>query len=266
MCLIVFAWQSHADYRLILAANRDELHRRPSKAAQWWADEPDILAGRDLQAGGTWLGVSRSGRFAAVTNYREGRPLHPGPRSRGELVTGYLGDNRGPGEFSESLDGDDYAGFSLLAADATEIACVSNRGDPASSLPPAIYGLSNASLDTPWSKIERSKAALSKLLDGGPVNETSLMRILADRTPAPVAEVHDDGLPFDLARVFTAPFIVSPDYGTRCSTIVLVRHDGETSFVEHRFDSDGQETGTSRFSFIAASTWNAGSSPAGCHS
>ena len=249
MCLVVLAWKSHPEYRLIVAANRDEFHGRPARDAEWWADEPTILAGRDLQAGGTWLAVSRSGRFATVTNYREQERRKGGLRSRGELVTNFVAGTAGALAYARSLDADRYAGFSLLAADAGELSYVSNRGDAAEMLEPGVYGLSNASLDTPWTKLVRSKELLTSLLDADDVNETELLRLLADRQPAPAAEVESDQLPFDLARALTAPFIVAPEYGTRCSTVVLTGNDGTVRFTERRFDAGGRQTGESRHQF-----------------
>ena len=189
MCLVVFAWKVHPDYRLILAANRDEMHARPSQDAHWWPDQPHVLAGRDLQAGGTWLATSASGRFASVTNYREQQQARTALRSRGEIVTNFVSGNNDAVSFVGAVAGDDYAGVSVLAADLENISYTSNRGDDPVTLPPGIYGLSNASLDTPWSNLVRAKQALAAIIEGGKVNSTELLRLLADRTPASSAEV-----------------------------------------------------------------------------
>ena len=252
MCLIVFAWKAHPDYELILAANRDEFHSRPSQDAHWWPDQPHILAGRDLQAGGTWLGTSRTGRFATVTNYREQQKARGGLRSRGEIVTNFVSEDVDPMTFVASIDGDNYAGVSVLAADREKICYVSNRGDDPVSLAPGIYGLSNASLDAPWSKLLRSKEALATLIDRDTVNSTELFRILSDRTPAASSEIVTNDLPFTLARALTAPFIVADDYGTRCSTTLLYANDGRVEFSERRFAADGTAIGDSNFSFESA--------------
>ena len=248
MCLIVFAWKAHPDYKLIVAANRDELHARPSQDAHWWPDQPHILAGRDLQAGGTWLAIARSGRFATVTNYREQQQARAGLRSRGEIVTNFISSDADALTFVASITGEDYAGVSVLAADHEDICYVSNRGDAPVSLAAGVYGLSNASLDTPWSKLVRTKEALTGLIDADKVNSTELLRLLADKTPAASSEVHTNDLPFKLARALTAPFIVSDTYGTRCSTIVLIANDGQVDFSERRFDPDGAASGDSNFS------------------
>lgn len=249
MCLVVFAWKTHPDYRLVLAANRDEFHDRPSQELHWWPDQPELLAGRDLQAGGTWLGVSRGGRFATVTNYREHQQKKAGLSSRGQLVTDFVAGVDNAGRFTNAIRGERYAGFSLLAADGNELWYVSNRGDGPDSLAPGVYGLSNASLDTPWSKLVRSRSALGELIDAGNVNESSLQRILADRTAAAVRDVEAGDLPFELARALTAPFIVSADYGTRCTTVMTWSYAGEIMLSEHRFDASGAKSGDSRFRF-----------------
>lgn len=249
MCLVTFAWKAHPDYRLVLAANRDELHARPSDKAHWWSDQPGMLAGRDLQAGGTWLGVSRSGRFATVTNYRERQRHRAGQRSRGEIVTNFLSGDLDAASFADSFTGDDYAGVSVLAADGENMSYTSNRGDQPRTLAPGIYGLGNASLDTPWSKIERTKGALESLIDEDRVNPTELLRMLADREPAPDDEIRDGDMPFELERALTAPFIVNDEYGTRCSTTVLITNEGRVDFLERRFAPDGTAVGDARFRF-----------------
>ena len=248
MCLISFAWRAHPDYRLILAANRDELHARPSSEAHWWP-ESDMLAGRDLQAGGTWLAVTRSGRFATVTNYREHQRVSPGQSSRGEIVTNFAGGAAAPLQFVASVAKADYAGVSVLAADHENMCYASNRGDDPRSLEPGIYGLGNASLDTPWSKIRRTKATLKSLIEADKANPTELLRMLADRTPAPRDEIEDTDLPFTLEQALSAPFILSDTYGTRCSTTVLIGNDGRVEFFERRFAPDGSVAGESAFRF-----------------
>lgn len=252
MCLIVFAWKQHPAYRLILAANRDEFHARPTQDAHWWPDRPNILAGRDLQAGGTWLALSRTGRFATVTNYREQAFTKAHHNSRGELVTDFVNSDKSPAAFSRNIDGPNYAGFNLISADLREktsaVSYVSNRDDPVAELDAGVYGLSNASLDTPWVKLTRSKERLSGLIADDNVNETSLMRLLADRDIAR-EDADTEYLPIKQARAITAPFIVTEDYGTRCSSILLWRNSGEVEFVERRFDASGDQTGQSRFTF-----------------
>ena len=249
MCLILIAFKTVDHYPLLIAANRDEFHARPAQKADWWPDDSDVLGGRDLQAGGTWLAVHRSGKFAAVTNYRDADSSKRGKRSRGHLVSEYLRGDLSPTEYLQTLDGDDFAGFNLLVSDGQTLAYQSNRSDSCGELPAGVYGLSNATLDTPWEKVERSKNKLQELIDAGAVNETSLLRVLGDKEKGPVDEVKSDRLPFATAHAITAPFIVLPEYGTRCSTVVLADQNGRWSLVERRFAADGSKSGESRFSF-----------------
>jgi uncharacterized protein with NRDE domain len=249
MCLIAFAWRSHPSYRLLLSGNRDERHDRPSSKMHWWPDQPDLLAGRDLQAGGTWLAASRHGRFATVTNYREPDRRQPGPRSRGEIVQRFVAGRETPREFAAALRGDDYAGFSLLCTDGRELWYLSNRGDAPQSLEPGIYGLSNAALDTPWPKLIASRAGLQRLIDEDRVHPQLLIRLLGDRTPAPAGSIDTGELPFEVAVARSAPFIVSPEYGTRCTSALLWSDEGRITLAERRFDREGKNVGDSSFNF-----------------
>ena len=249
MCLIVIAHRHSPDYPLIVAANRDEFHARPTQDAHWWPDKPTLLGGRDQQAGGTWLALHRNGRFAAVTNFRDAATTSAKLRSRGHLITEFLeSDSTAPG-YLEGIDGDDYAGFNLLVGDDNDFAYLSNRGGGLKVLQPGIYGVANATLDTPWAKVERSKTALQELIDSGRANETSLLRMLNDRDKAGVSEVETGRLSFTQAHAMTAPFIVQPDYGTRCSSVLLRDKSGRVRFTELRFGADGRERGRSDFAF-----------------
>ncbi|MED5420469.1 MAG: NRDE family protein [Pseudomonadota bacterium] len=249
MCLIVFSWESHPDYRLVLATNRDELHARPTQDMHWWPDRPDVLAGRDLQAGGTWFAITRGGRFASVTNYREARPNRTGRKSRGDLVTQFVNGMDSPSDFVARIDGERYAGFNLLAADNTGIWYVSNRGAEPVQLPAGVYGLSNAALDAPRSKLIRARDALGKLVKSDDVDSTRLIRLLADRTLEPVSNIEQGNLPFELARAVTAAFVVSETYGTRCTTTLTWSRDGDVAVTERRFDPQGETSGESVFRF-----------------
>jgi len=249
MCLIVLSLDQHPEFPLVLAANRDEFHARPSKEAHWWPDKPDILGGRDLQAGGTWLALHRNGRIATVTNYRDAQPPSPKYLSRGRLVTGFLESGLAPSAYLDTIDEDAFAGFNLIVGMAGEVGYLSNREEGSRDLGPGTYGLSNALLDGPWHKVESSKQKFSALLESGEVNETSLMRLMNDRGKAAVSEVEKGNLDFDTAHAITAPFIVLPNYGTRCTTVALMDNDGKWRITERRFDPAGQKTGESRFSF-----------------
>lgn len=249
MCLVLVAHKVHPRLPLIVAANRDEFHARPAQKMHWWVESPDILAGRDLQGGGTWLGIRRNGRFATVTNYRDAVPPSGRRPSRGELITGFLDDTVSPLDYVRSVDATRYAGFNLLVADRNRLAYLSNRDGASGELPPGIYGVANATLDTPWPKVERTRAALDEIIREDDVNETRLMRLLDDRRRASVNELDTAGLPFEKAHAFSAPFIVLPDYGTRCSTVVIRNDDGQVRVAERRFSPDGRSTGQSDFTF-----------------
>ena len=250
MCLLVLAWQAHPEFRLVLAGNRDEFHDRPAAAADWWDDAPGVLAGRDLRAGGTWLGVSRTGRFAVVTNYREPMEEGRGPRSRGELVAAYLEGDADPMDYASGVAGrgGDYGGFNLLVGDPGRLAYVSNRGRGPETLGPGTYGLSNHLLDTPWPKLARTRERFAAALGAGP-SPGALVDMLGDRAPAPDDELPSTGLDLGWERLLSPPFITSPLYGTRCTTVVRMARDGRVDFTERRFDAGGRAAGESRFEF-----------------
>jgi uncharacterized protein with NRDE domain len=241
VCLIVLSFGEHPDYPLVLAANRDEFHARPTRNAQWWPDKPGVVGGRDLQAGGTWLALHKSGRFATVTNFRDAQPTSPKHRSRGHLVTGFLEGNSSPKDYLEEIDENAYAGFNLIVGTVSEVAYLSNRENGTRELSPGTYGLSNALLDGPWHKVESSRQKLAAMLAEGSVNETSLIRLMNDRNKGD----------FTRAHAITAPFIVMPDYGTRCTTVVLADRNGNWHLTERRFSATGDTSGESRFTFSA---------------
>ena len=249
MCLLIIAIDQHPDLPLIVAGNRDEFHARPSREAHWWPDRPDTLGGRDLQAGGTWLAVTRRGRFAAVTNFRDAQREPRLLQSRGHLITGFLDGSDSPIDHTRMIDGDQYGGFNLLLAETGSAAYLSNRGAATRPLQPGLYGLSNATLDDPWTKVTRSKAKLEELLAADNVNETTLLRLLDDREKGSPDEVRSNGLSFSMAHALTAPFVLNTEYGTRCSTVLTMSKLGRVRFVERRFGSDGRATGDSSFAF-----------------
>jgi uncharacterized protein with NRDE domain len=254
MCLLVLAWQSHPRYRLVLAGNRDEFHARPSAAAGWWQDAAQILGGRDLEAGGTWLGVSRDGGFGVVTNYREIAAPTGARRSRGSLITEFLLTGQDAAGWSSELhaQGADYSGFNLLVGDREQLHYVTNRGPQPEPLDPGVYGLSNRCLDTPWPKLTRARAGFEEIIQNRSLDAEALFGMLADRRQADEADLPDTGIPHDWERLLSSIFIVSPDYGTRASTVLLIGHDDRVSLEERRFDPDGELQGQDRFEFDIA--------------
>ncbi|MFH1044964.1 MAG: NRDE family protein [Pseudomonadota bacterium] len=233
MCLILIAHGAHPDFPLVIAANRDEDYRRPTARAAFWQDHPHVLAGRDLECMGTWLGVTRRGRFAAVTNYRDPRERKTDAPSRGQLVSGFLVSEREPREYIEEVgvQAPRYNGFNLLAGGIDGVFYFSSRSGTVQRMSPGIHGLSNHLLDTPWPKVARGKQRLQAALASEPNAET-LLDLLHDREPAPEGELPDTGVGADWERVLSPALIVSPRYGTRASTAVLFGGDGSVSFTE----------------------------------
>ncbi|HEY1773992.1 MAG TPA: NRDE family protein [Gammaproteobacteria bacterium] len=254
MCLLAFAWKTHPDFPLVLAGNRDERHARASAAAGLWFDAPQVLAGRDLEAGGTWLGTTTGGRLAVVTNYREGLNPVKAPRSRGALTANFLASETSPQAYVESLrpHAGEYGAFSLICGTGDSLWYFSNRGGDPAPIAPGIHALSNHLLDTPWPKVQTAKARLKLLLDGGAVTTDALFRLLADRAPAPLdAPLPDTGIGAELERRVSATFVLDPVYGTRCSTLLLCDGRSGMRFAERRFDATGETIETRVFQMTA---------------
>jgi uncharacterized protein with NRDE domain len=252
MCLILFAWQSHPRYPLVVAANRDEFHNRPSAAASYWKESPQLLAGRDLQAGGTWLGITREGRFAAITNYREPQGREPLlEQSRGHLVRDFLLDKAIPADYASKLRqrGDKYRGFNVLLGDLSTLVYVSNRNEETVVVNAGSHGLSNHLLDTDWPKVHAGRAHLDTLLEDESVDPEALLELLAARDVVSGSEPPGFELQLAPELITRMMFIVSPDYGTRSSTVLLVDRDGGVTFVERQFDATGMASGTRSHKF-----------------
>jgi uncharacterized protein with NRDE domain len=252
MCLALIALDCHPQYSLIIAANRDEFYDRPTTPAEFWADAPSVLAGRDLKAGGTWLGIDRRGRLAAVTNVRQGERELPAPRSRGRLVSDFLRANIRALRYMEQVqsEADLYNGFNLIVVDAGGLFYYSNREGPARSLSPGVYGLSNHLLDTPWPKVATTKAAFGALLHGGASELIrDLFALLADRSRPGDGLLPSTGVSMEWERLLSSAFIASEDYGTRSSTVVLEGRDGTVVFVERSFGPRGAPAAEVRFQF-----------------
>jgi uncharacterized protein with NRDE domain len=256
MCLLVLAWKAHPRYRLVLAANRDEYHDRPSEPLHKWDGNEHILGGRDQRAGGTWLAVDRHRRLGVVTNYRDLQTPKPGAPSRGELIPAYLGGTRDPMEFAAALlpRAASYSGFNLLLADRDTLAYAANRAPVfARALRPGVYGLSNQLLDTPWPKLARVRRRFETLLPNLSISTARLFEILQDREPAALNEGDaSETIPAELAAALSAPFVLHPLFGTRCSTVVMIEPSGALEMIERRFDAQGVAQGDSRFTFAPA--------------
>ena len=254
MCLALVALDAHSRYPLLIAANRDEFHSRAAEPAKWWPEE--ILAGRDSVGGGTWFGVTRSGRWALVTNYREGVPRDPGAPSRGELVRVALRDAAPPIVCAARLavDGTRYHGYNLLIGDAlgASAAYTSNRASGGISLERGIRGLSNHLLETPWPKLLRAKARLATAMSSRVDPIEAAFELLADRERAPAASLPSTGVSPEWERLLSSAFIVHRDYGTRCSTVLAIDTNGHARFIERSFDATGQSQGEAAFDFEIA--------------
>jgi uncharacterized protein with NRDE domain len=243
MCLLLLAVQKHPDYALVLAANRDEYYDRPTAPAAFWDEAPHLLAGKDLRAGGTWLGITKNGRIAAITNYRDPASIKTNAPSRGKLVSGFLLGQENPEHFFERLaqEKDRYNGFNLIIGENDRLYWFSNRGDGLRKLSPGVYGLSNRLLDTPWPKLTRSKEALVRLIseEKNP-SQDDLFQMLLDPTVAGDDQLPDTGVGIKWERILSPIFITSPTYGTRSSTIILIDRQNRVTFTEKTFNSDPQ--------------------------
>ena len=240
MCLVALAWQAHPDYPLVVAANRDEWRDRPALPATWWPGHPRLLAGRDLQAGGTWMGVTRDGRFAAVTNHRDPSEQRTGLRTRGELVSAYLLGSEPPGDFLTALAARaaDYAGFNLLVGDRGALLYFTSQGGGRREVEPGVHALSNHLLDEPWPKVRRARDAMARSLAA----DDPLFAMLSDATPAPDDELPDTGVGLAWERRLSPPLITGADYGTRTSTVLRLAASGVAHLEERTRDASGRVT------------------------
>lgn len=243
MCLIVFSYQQHSRYNLIFAANRDEKHDRPSRKARFWDKNPNLLAGKDLQSGGTWMGVTKSGAFSAITNFRDPEIQKENPPSRGHLVLDYLTSGEDPVDYLNKVDkkADEYMGFNLLTGTPQKLAYYSNQQKNVRVLNSGLYGLSNHLLDTPWPKVERAKNELRQIIKQETISEEALFKLLANEQKAPDERLPNTGIPKDIEKQVSPVFIKGEEYGTRCSTVLLINKEGEVTFNERRYKAGTQE-------------------------
>lgn len=249
MCLIVFAYNAHPDYRLILAANRDEFYARPTAPASWWEDQQEILGGRDLEAGGTWMGMHKNGRFAAVTNYRDLKNIRQDARSRGELPTDFLLSSKTAKEYIRSVDDRErkYNGFNLIVLDQ-ELGYVSNYEEGSRLLNEGVYGLSNALLDTPWTKVEKAKQAFRHIIEQE-FSVEDLLEMMQDGELAADEELPETGLDLYLEKALSAMCIRTPDYGTCCTTAITIDYQGRVNFSERSYAVGDRKDQVASFSF-----------------
>lgn len=240
MCLIFIANQYHADYPLIIAANRDEFYDRPTAPVAFWDDFPHVLAGRDKKAGGTWLGITTTGRFAAVTNFRDPRHVNPSAPSRGGLVSDYLTGPLAPEQYLLKLQKESlpYSGFNLIAGSMDDgVFYYSNTEKQVRPLLPGLHGLSNHLLDTPWPKVETGKKKMAQLVGGNKtVSPEALLERLHDTIPPPDEMLPETGVGLTWERILSPMFIRSPGYGTRSSSVILVGGNRQGVFVERTFE------------------------------
>lgn len=238
MCLIFLSIQDHPQYKLIVTANRDEFYQRKTAPAGYWEDHPDILGGRDLEARGTWMAIHKNGRLAMVTNYRDIRNIKPAAPSRGALVTDFLLDNDSPVAYLNRVanNGPQYNGFNLIVGSAEELWYHSNYREGVHPLSPGLHGLSNHLLDTPWPKVERGLDKMRLVLNDHNPSVDSLFTVLFDDAMAPDDKLPDTGVGLERERMLSSMFIKSPNYGTRCSTVILIDRDDRVQFSERVFN------------------------------
>ncbi|SEB53276.1 NRDE family protein [Paenibacillus sp. GP183] len=243
MCLILFAYQAHDKYKLIMAANRDEFYERPTAPVHFWEDYPNILAGRDLLKMGTWMGVTTAGRFAALTNYRNPKEQTDGKRSRGELAADFLKNNEHPETYMYEMakKRNVYPGYNLLSGDANGLYYYSNTNNKVQKLEPGIYGISNHLLDSDWPKVTKGKVGLSKIItESNPEMDERILNLLQKADQAPDEMLPNTGVALEWERILSPIFIKSEGYGTRSSTVLLIS-DEEISVRELVYSHDGMK-------------------------
>ncbi|MEO1651995.1 MAG: NRDE family protein [Bacteroidota bacterium] len=239
MCLIAFNWQNHPRYKLILIANRDEYFHRATAPAAYWEDDPNLLAGRDLEAGGTWMGIHRRGAFTALTNYRDPQQIKSKAPSRGHLTSEFLKGNQTPLAYLKEIEPliSDYNGFNLLVGNLEELYYCSNYAKDLQKLQPGLYGLSNHLLDSPWPKVTKAKRILEGFLNQDVMPVSDLLEAMHDSQFPPDKEVQQTGLPFEIEKQLSRMFISMPqtNYGTHSSSVLLLDKENRFFFTERRY-------------------------------
>jgi len=240
MCLITFSFKDHPEYDLILAANRDEFYNRSTRGAQFWPSKPNLLAGKDLEAGGTWMGITRSGRFSALTNYRDPEYYQTDAETRGNLTLNYLVSNKvHPKKYIERvrLHASKYNGFNLIVGTPRTLYYISNKTLNIERVPSGVHGLSNHLLDTPWPKVERAKSRLQRITKNSAFDKQEIFEMMQNDDEAPEALLPDTGIGTEKEKKLSSMFIKTEDYGTRSTTVLLIRRDGYVDFTERAYQS-----------------------------
>jgi uncharacterized protein with NRDE domain len=251
MCLIVIGYNYHPDYKLIFAANRDEFYQRPSSPADFWKDESSLLAGKDLKEGGTWCGITKNGRFAAITNYRNIKSKKKDALSRGKIVTDFLLGTSSPEFYFKGLkdSADLYNGYGLIFGVTSGLYFFSNKAKGLIKTEAGIHGLSNHLLNTPWFKVTRGKDLFKKAIDIKNNFVDDLFLILSDKTPSPENELPDTGLTKEVERNISSIFVETPDYGTRSSTVILIDKKDNVTFIEKSLDTETKKWAINAYKF-----------------
>lgn len=255
MCLIFIAVQQHPEYKLIVAANRDEFYERKTSAATFWSDHPAVLGGRDLEAGGTWMGMNTDGRISMLTNFRDPAHINPKAPSRGHLVSDFLIDPSTPLAYMSLVEkkAEAYNGFNLVLGTPEELYYFSNYREGIDRLNAGLYGLSNALLDTPWPKVVRGKQKLAPLLTKTDIRTSDLFELLYDDRRADSDQLPNTGIGLDRESALSSMFIKTNNYGSRCSTVVLVDQQNHVQFVERQYDLKTFDYTTREYSFTYSS-------------
>lgn len=237
MCLIIFSWKAHTKYPLVISANRDEFYQRPTSLANTWQDDPALIAGKDLEANGTWMGLSKKGRWSALTNYRSPSEVKKNTPSRGALVKDFLSNGVSPKQYLENIkeEGLDYNGFNLLVGTENELWYYSNIEKEVKEIKPGVYGLSNHLLDTSWPKVELGKKKLKSILKQNSISKEDLFLMMQDTSIPEDELLPATGVGIEWERLLSSMFIESDSYGTRCSTALIMDNKGGYDFAEKSY-------------------------------
>lgn len=251
MCLIFIALNQHPVFKTIVATNRDEFYNRRTKAADFWEEHPEILGGRDLEAGGTWLGMTKEGKLSMVTNFRDPKNINPKAPSRGHLVSDYLAGEIEPDKYLKHLAprASAYNGFNLITGTTEKLWYLSNYSPEIKLLTNGVYGLSNHLLDTPWPKVVKGRKKMEAVLRQSAITPQILFDVLYDDVVAPDELLPETGVGLERERILSSMFIKSPGYGTRCSTVILIDHQDQVRFEERVYDTSSFDYTTQTFEF-----------------